>query len=131
MSFDSHSLERLRELGRRLPKPLPSTIDASKPTQKVKASLHPVETEQNPQALFKELIKASPDGKIPSHLMDRLKKIELMDLEKKAAHNKNNTFGKNQFNSMSNKKERENISSIAETDDLYISFKQLLLEEEP
>ena len=45
MSFDSHSLERLRELGRKLPNPLPvPNTKSSKANQNTKAKLHPIET---------------------------------------------------------------------------------------
>ena len=76
MSFDSHSLERLRELGRQLPKPLPCpdvNISENPPANKRR---HRVETEDDPQALFKELMQVSPDGNVPPHLMARLREIE-------------------------------------------------------
>ena len=80
MSFDSHSLERLRELGRKLPNSLPvPNTKSSKTTKDTKGNLHPIETEQDPKKLFGELIKASPDGKVPAHLIDRLKKTESLN----------------------------------------------------
>jgi hypothetical protein len=75
MSFDPRSLERLRELGRRLPQPLPAP---DPPPAKAKAELkrHKVETEENPEQLFRELMQASPDGSVPEHLLDRLRQLE-------------------------------------------------------
>ena len=76
MSFDPRSMERLRQLGRQLPEPLAKpeapTGGSSKPTRK----LHRVETEDDPQALFHELMKVSADGTVPEHLMTRLKQAE-------------------------------------------------------
>ena len=68
MSFDPRSLERLRELGRQLPARLP---EPEKPSAAPKASQvrHRVETEKNPEELFRELMKASQDGTIPEHLI--------------------------------------------------------------
>ncbi len=127
MSLDSHSLERLRELGRKLPQSLPKDNSKSKPqqTKSKESHLHPIETEQNPQKLFKELMNASPDGNIPSHLIDRLKEIELLEVEENV-HKNNNIKSHSKAispyeNNMKPKKQKEN---------LYISFKQLLLEEE-
>ena len=74
MSFDPRSLERLREIGRQLPKPLP---DPEGPvTPKARQVKHKVETEQNPEQLFRELMQVSEDGTVPEHLMARLKMLE-------------------------------------------------------
>ena len=75
MSFDARSLDRLRELGRSLPKPLPKP-EAPPPAPKASEQRHKVETETNPEALFRELMQASPDGTVPPHLMARLKELE-------------------------------------------------------
>jgi hypothetical protein len=80
MSFDARSRERLEALGRTLPQTLPAPIPrqpealpaASAPT----APRHQVETEQDPQALFRALMEASPDGSVPPHLLDRLRSLE-------------------------------------------------------
>ncbi len=74
MSFDPRSLERLRELGRQLPQPLPAP--QARPAAAPQQRLHAVETEQDPDKLFHELIKASPDGRVPPHLMERLTTLE-------------------------------------------------------
>ena len=75
MSFDARSLERLKELGRTLPKPLPKP-EAPPPAPKASEQRHKVETETNPEALFRELMQASPDGTVPPHLLDRLRQLE-------------------------------------------------------
>ncbi len=72
MSFDAHSLERLKALGRSLPKPLPAP--ERQPTPPVRQ--HRLETEQNPEQLFRELMTASADGTVPAHLLDRLRQLE-------------------------------------------------------
>ena len=128
MSFDSHSLERLRELGRKLPKSLPSpNTKSSKKSQSSKANLHPIETEQDPDKLFGELIKASPDGNIPAHLLDRLKKTEFLDLGRKALKDNHPEFNKDEASVKSNTA----ITNLnLPQDDLYISFERLLLEED-
>ena len=128
MSFDSHSLERLRELGRKLPNslPIPNT-KSSKATQNTKAKLHPIETEQDPKKLFGELIKASPDGKVPAHLLDRLKKTESLNLEKQPLKESFSELDTNEGLVKSNSTS-ENLN--LPKDDLYISFERLLLEED-
>jgi hypothetical protein len=75
MSFDARSLERLQQLGRSLPKPLPKpeSADAAAPASQKR---HRVETETDPQALFRELMQVSPDGSVPPHLLDRLRQAD-------------------------------------------------------
>ena len=75
MSFDARSLERLQQLGRSLPKPLPKpeSADAAAPANQKR---HRVETKTDPQALFRELMQVSPDGSVPPHLLDRLRQAE-------------------------------------------------------
>jgi hypothetical protein len=72
MSFDPRSRERLEALGRRLPQPLP----APQPQPSASSARHPVETEEDPERLFQALMAASPDGRVPPHLLERLKEIE-------------------------------------------------------
>ena len=76
MSFDPRSLERLKELGRQLPKALPNPETETKPSTKANRPKHKVETEQNPEALFHELMNVSQDGTVPEHLMSRLRSAE-------------------------------------------------------
>ena len=128
MSFDSHSLERLRELGRKLPNPLPvPNTKSSKANQNTKAKLHPIETEQDPKKLFGELIKASPDGKVPAHLLDRLKKTESLNLEKQPL---NVSFSQLDTQKRAVKSKNKSTNLNLPKDDLYISFERLLLEED-
>ena len=119
MTFDSHSLERLKELGRKLPqeisKPKSNVSKIQKETKKQK--LHPVEIETNPEQLFRELMEVSPDGNVPPHLLDRLKQLETSNM-----------------NSSSNRKtdinENSQDLSINESLNLYTQFKQFLLEDD-
>jgi hypothetical protein len=77
MAFDPRSLERLKELGRRLPEPLPlpepPPAAAAVPATERR---HRVETETDPEALFHELMQVSPDGTVPPHLLERLRQAE-------------------------------------------------------
>ncbi|MEB3296228.1 MAG: hypothetical protein VKL23_01690 [Cyanobacteriota bacterium] len=75
MAFDPRSLERLRELGRSLPRPLPKPEPAAD-HPKPGTARHKLETETDPEALFRELMQASPDGTVPPHLMARLRDLE-------------------------------------------------------
>ena len=63
MTFDIHSLKRLKELGRKLPKEISKThSNESKNHKETKQQkLHPVEIESNPEKLFRELMDISPD----------------------------------------------------------------------
>ena len=138
MGFDPRSLERLRELGRQLPARLP---DPEKPASAPKASqaLHRVETEKNPEELFRELMKASQDGTVPEHLMDRLKQLEAQrkPLPSSSPFNSNNDSpdlaapvrsqpgpGKN------TQPKRPKVNPGSEEESLYVAFGQLLLEDE-
>lgn len=80
MSFDARSLERLQQLGRSLPQalPKPQPKPTASPNEATPASVrrHRVETETDPQALFRALMQVSPDGTVPPHLMDRLRQAE-------------------------------------------------------
>ena len=117
MTFDHQSIERLKELGSQLPKEKSNTlpISSKKSNRSRNHKLHPVEIEDNPEKLFRELMKISPDGNIPSHLLDRLKEVESKAI-------------KNSDDISENKKNPENTSTD-DFQDLYITFKQLLLEE--
>ena len=119
MTFDSHSLERLKELGRKLPKeiskPQSNELKNLKGTQNQK--LHPVETETNPEQLFRELMEISSDGNVPAHLLERLKKLESNNV--KISSNPDPQINKN--------------SKDLSTEDalnLYTQFQQFLLEDD-
>ena len=83
MTFDSHSLERLKELGRKLPKEIskPQSNELKNLNKTKNQKLHPVETETNPEQLFRELMEISTDGNVPPHLLERLKKLETNNLK--------------------------------------------------
>ena len=82
MAFDPRSLERLQELGRTLPKPLPAVAPPSPEPKRASEQRHRVETETDPEALFRELITVSTDGTVPPHLLDRLRQSEQQKLAK-------------------------------------------------
>ncbi len=114
MTFDSHSLERLKKLGRKLPK----EISKSQSNElKNKQSLHPVEIETNPEQLFRELMEISPDGNVPPHLLERLKKLE-----------SNNVIISSNENTEIN--ENSKYISTEESLSLYTQFQQYLLEDD-
>ena len=119
MTFDSHSLERLKELGRKLPKELskPQSNELKNQKEEKKQKLHPVETETNPEQLFRELMEISPDGNVPPHLLERLKKLE-----------KNNVKIPSQAHPNINENSKD--PSIEDTLNLYTQFQQFLLEDE-
>jgi hypothetical protein len=83
MAFDPHSLERLKELGRTLPKPLPAVSPPSPEPKRASEQRHRVETETDPEALFRELMTVSTDGSVPPHLLDRLRQSEQQNLAKR------------------------------------------------
>ena len=113
MTFDSHSLERLKELGRKLPKELSKPQSNELRNQK----LHPVETETNPEQLFRELMEISPDGNVPPHLLERLKKLESNNVK---------------ISSHSDPQINHNSKDLSAEDalNLYTQFQQFLLEDD-
>ena len=137
MSFDPRSLERLRELGRQLPERLP---EPEKPAAAPKASQvrHRVETEKNPEELFRELMKASQDGTVPEHLMARLKQLEAQrkPTGQPAPFSSNAAQGlvppaRSQPGPGKNTApKRPKVDPGSEEESLYVAFGQLLLEDE-
>tara|TARA_B100000700_G_scaffold5468_1_gene6018 strand:- start:123 stop:488 length:366 start_codon:yes stop_codon:yes gene_type:complete len=119
MTFDSHSLERLKELGRKLPKEISKSksnkLKAKKETKK--QNLHPVEIETNPEQLFRELMEISPDGNVPTHLLDRLKTLESNNV--KISSNEDPHIN-----------EDCKDLSIEDSLNLYTQFQQFLLEDD-
>ena len=113
MTFDSHSLERLKELGRKLPKEISKPQSNELKNQK----LHPVETETNPEQLFRELMEISPDGNIPTHLLERLKKLESNNV--KISSNADTYINNN-----------SKVRSTEDSQNLYTQFQQFLLEDD-
>ena len=140
MSFDARSLERLQELGRSLPKPLPKP-ETTVETKRASAKRHRVEIETDPQALFGELMKASQDGTVPPHLMDRLRQAEAdQERKRQAAQREQLQSLQGQTNRSPgglqaqgkpqelrpNQQRRRPANS--EEQDLYVAFQQFLLE---
>ena len=119
MTFDSHSLERLKELGRKLPKELskPQSNELKNQKKEKNQKLHPVETETNPEQLFRELMEISPDGNVPPHLLERLKKLESHNM--KISPNADTCINNNS-ESLSNE----------DSLNLYTQFQQYLLEDD-
>ena len=119
MTFDSHSLERLKELGRKLPKELskPQSNELKNQKEEKNQKLHPVETETNPEQLFRELMEISPDGNVPPHLLERLKKLESNNVK---------------ISSNVDPHINENSKDISTEDSLslYTQFQQYLLEDD-
>ena len=119
MTFDSHSLERLKELGRKLPKEIskPQSNELNNQKETKTQQLHPVETETNPEQLFRELMEISPDGNVPPHLLERLKKLE-------SSHVRISS------NEAPNIKDKSKDLSIEDSLNLYSQFQQFLLEDD-
>ena len=119
MTFDSHSLERLKELGRKLPKEISKLKpNESKNHKEInKHKLHQVEVETNPEQLFRELIEISPDGNVPPHLLKRLKEIESISINPASTIDKDINMNYQD-------------SAIEDSDYLYTQFKQFLLEDD-
>ena len=136
MSFDSHSLDRLRELGRQLPQrlPDPDPQEVVKPGQR----RHKVETEDDPEALFRELMKVSEDGSVPEHLMERLKQLEAKRRPKsqplvndsRTSFDPPDASGGVARRGKTTLPQRPKVSPGSEEESLYVAFGQLLLEDD-
>ena len=136
MSFDSRSLDRLRELGRSLPQRLPEP----KPSVSPKASQvrHKVETEQDPDALFRELMQVSRDGQVPEHLMARLKQLEEQRSPQTRSSHAASADAANlpplpktqNGQRKTTRPKRPNLPAGSEEETLYVAFSQLLLEDD-
>ena len=85
MPLDPRSRERLEALGRTLPQPLPAPEPVRPSRGDASAPRHAVETEDNPEQLFRELMGASADGSVPPHLLDRLRQLEKERLRSRPA----------------------------------------------
>ena len=135
MSFDPRSLERLRELGRQLPKPLPEPETPAKP--KARQVRHKVETEQNPEQLFRELMQVSKDGTVPEHLMDRLKRLEEQRSSSSIPSNADETTteavlpphpGEQSQKGKNTRPRRPDVAPGSEEESLYVAFGQMFHE---
>jgi hypothetical protein len=139
MSFDARSLERLQELGRTLPQPLASPTPATKSQPKASERRHRVEIEDDPQALFRELMQVSPDGTVPPHLMARLKEAESRQKPLQQPPRPGQAPGHQPGgNPAQQQRGQQKQTSLGKPDprtalehgELYTAFQQLLLEDE-
>ena len=126
MSLDPRSRERLEALGRRLPQPLPAPASAAKPA--ASAPRHPLEAEENPEQLFRELMAASPDGRVPPHLLERLRELEGRRLAPPASPPPSS--GKKASAPGAVRRPGAPPLDPRKEDPLYATFAQLLLEQE-
>ena len=145
MSFDSRSLERLRRLGRQLPEALPTPKNEPNHSAKGSRPRHKVETEQDPKALFHELMQVSQDGTVPEHLMARLRDAEeRVESERRQTLNFQAPTEQNPTSSQSavparstgkgkgknTRPQRRDVAPGSEEDSLYVAFGQMFLEEQ-
>ena len=129
MSFDARSRERLQALGRSLPQPLPKPEPPQQSQTKASDRRHKVELEQNPEALFRELMQVSPDGTVPPHLMERLRELESRRQSATPAPAPSIAASLSKLRGR-NTAGRADRRTAAEFGDLYTAFQQLLLEDE-
>ena len=139
MSFDPRSLERLKELGRSLPEPIAPPQQPTDRPLKATEKRHRIETEDNPERLFQELMKASSDGTVPEHLMARLKDAERHVAIQNKANTKPQILPSSQTLSRqplrggqgkTTRPSRPNVAVGSEEESLYVAFGQLLLEDD-
>jgi hypothetical protein len=137
MSFDPRSLERLKQLGRTLPQALPAPEAKPAPTPKASERRHKVETEQNPEQLFRELMQVSPDGTVPEHLLQRLKEAEQRSKpERRPPPTASSsplpapTAGQRPRKGKTTRAQRPSVAPGSDEESLYVAFGQLLLEDE-
>ena len=147
MSFDPRSLERLKQLGRELPQALPTPENETKRSAKVNRPRHRVETEQDPKALFHELMQVSEDGTVPEHLMARLRDAEQREENERrltrnaqaqsstaedsaAAKSANASTLRSTGKGKNTRPQRRAVVPGSEEDSLYVAFGQMFLEEQ-
>ncbi|EAU73615.1 hypothetical protein [Synechococcus sp. RS9916] len=151
MSFDPRSMERLRQLGRQLPEPLAKPEPKAESRAKATHKRHRVETEENPQALFHELMTVSADGTVPEHLMARLKQAEQKaeDERRRQATNRSpaggsattpapstgagplpSPPGRQQGKGKNTQPRRIKVAPGSEEESMYVAFGQLFLEDD-
>ena len=143
MSFDPRSLERLKQLGRNLPQPLPTPAEKTSAPPRASERRHRVETEENPQDLFHELMKVSADGTVPEHLMDRLRQAETKAEAERRQRPRDTTLGsslqegrlppapaRSTGPGKNTRPQRPAVAPGSEEEGLYVAFGQLLLEDD-
>lgn len=124
MGLDARSRARLEQLGRQLPQPLPQPEAAATSTRPSAGRIgrsHRLETETDPQALFRELMQASPDGTVPPHLLQRLRELE---------HTAPPPTGAPASAKARLARVEQGRDQGRDHDPLYVSFEQMLLEDE-
>ncbi len=129
MGLDARSRQRLEQLGRQLPQPLPqpeAEATSPKPSAGRGGRSHRLETEMDPQALFRELMQASPDGTVPPHLLQRLRELE----HTAPVIGQPSPSTPSTKPSVSAKAGMARMVQGREQDPLYVSFEQMLLEDE-
>ena len=79
-----------------------------------------METEEDPEELFRQLMQVSPDGTVPEHLMARLRQLEVQRKREPIEPGSN----------LPNRKKAANKVASNQDDSLYSEFEQMLLEED-
>ena len=133
MGLDARSRQRLEQLGRQLPKPLPQPETGAprpKPSADRGGRSHRLETETDPQVLFHELMQASPDGNVPPHLLQRLRELEHTAPAIGQPSPSTPSTMPSTKPSVSAKAGMARTAPGREQDPLYVSFEQMLLEDE-
>ena len=132
-------MERLKELGRSLPEPIAPPQQNTDHPLKATQKRHRIETEDNPERLFQELMKASSDGTVPEHLMARLKDAERHIATQNKAKATAQTPSSSQTLSRqplrggqgkTTRPSRPKVADGSEEESLYVAFGQLLLEDD-
>ena len=128
MGFDARSRQRLEELGRRLPTPLPQPEPTPQREARPKVGgRHAIETETDPERLFQQLIQASADGTVPPHLLERLRQAEAQ----RDVRATSKTLEPN-IPDVTRRRHSGTQSKRAQGQDpQYVVFEQMLLEDEP
>ena len=138
MSFDPISLKRLRELRQKLPKDSSPPADQKQISSRKFQTFHKIEIEDDPIELFHELIKVSEDGRVSTHMIERLKNVESEKNKYLANEAKEKTINVehsamldiHKSKSSSFNSSQHDMPSDSEEYKLYIAFRQLLLEED-
>ncbi|MEA5440956.1 hypothetical protein [Cyanobium gracile] len=136
MSFDARSRERLEALGRQLPSKLPApppptpTAGEATPGSRAVDRRHAVETEQDPEKLFRGLMDVSADGSVPPHLLERLRQLEVPPPTRTPASNDLAGDRQRPANSGRRRTQTPRPSAGDPELDLYTAFQQLLLEDD-
>ncbi|MBM5802077.1 MAG: hypothetical protein FJ077_14905 [Cyanobacteria bacterium K_DeepCast_35m_m2_023] len=132
MALNQHTRRLLQDLGRRLPQPLPQPSPSQQQPAAGGSKQHRIETETDPEILFRELMRASPDGSVPPHLMERLRHAEQQRLNRQrpaeATPAQGSTKGRaSRSSDQANRLQRKKADT---QDPLHVEFEQMLLEDD-